>query len=178
MPDQTSLGEMQVAWYAVQVKRHNESRAVRHLALRDIPAFLPLIEGFSCYRSRRVARLEPLFPGYLFVRLEPTAENPRPWYTVRWSPGVRCILTVDDTPVPVPNAVIDAIQDRVRDFGFIRLRNPFRRGMTVRIMRGPFEGLGAVFDRSMSRAGRVRVLLELLGQQRSVEVDALDLESA
>jgi hypothetical protein len=45
-------------------------------------------------------------------------------------------------------------------------------------MRGSLAGLEAVFDRPMSRSGRVRVLMELLGQQRGVEVDILDLESA
>ena len=47
-------------------------------------------------------------------------------------------------------------------------------GTRVRIRRGPLEGLEAIFDRPMSRAGRVRVLLDLLGQQRRTEVDEVD----
>jgi transcriptional antiterminator RfaH len=164
------------AWYAVEVKRYCESRVVRHLALRAVPSFLPFIEVTRRNGAKRISRLEPLFPGYLFVHVPPVSCEPRLWHVVRWSPGVRTILGCGGIPVPVPDEVISAIQERVRELGFIRPGLRFSSGARVRIHRGPFEGLEAIFDRPMSRAGRVRVLLELLGQERPVEVDALDLE--
>lgn len=88
------------------------------------------------------------------------------------------MLGVEEAPVPVPDEVIETIQARVRDLGFVRLGGRFQRGARVTIQSGPLRGLEAVFDRPLSRAGRVRVLLELLGQPRSVEVDELELESA
>ncbi len=166
------------SWYAVQVKRHDERRVVRHLTRKEIPSFLPFIEVVRRYRTRRVTRIEPLFPGYLFVQMDPVDLNPSCWHTVRWTPGVRLILGTEDTPVPLPDSVIEAIQTRVKELGFVRPGVGFAAGSRVRIRYGPLAGLEAVFDRQMSRAGRVRVLLELLGQQRSVEVELVDLESA
>lgn len=162
-------------WYAVQVKRHNERRSERQLNLRDIPVLLPFIEVVRRYRTRRVASLEPLFPGYLFARMEPMQVAPERWQVLRWTPGVTRVLGSGDVPSPVPDAVITAIQEQTRALGFVRPGLPLS-GSRVRIRSGPMAGLEAVFDRPMSRAGRVSVLLNLLGQEARVEVDALDLE--
>ncbi len=164
------------AWYVVQVKRRNERRGERQLNLRGISVLLPFIEVIRRYRTRRVALLEPLFPGYLFAHMEPMETRPEMWQALRWAPGVKRILGTGDMPIPVADAVIDAMRDRTRELGFVRTEPRHAPGSRVRILRGPMAGLEAVFDRPMSRTGRVRVLLELLGQQARVEVDVLDLE--
>jgi len=166
------------AWFAIQVKRHNERRVVRHLTRHAIPTFSPSIEVVRRYRTRQITKLEPLFPSYLFVQMTPPSPNATNWSLVRWTPGVRRILGTGETPVGVPDEVIEAIQDRVRKLGFVRPGSPFTPGSWVRFRSGPLAGLRAVFDRPMSKTGRVRVLLELLGQPRGVAVNELDLESA
>lgn len=172
------LTEGSTAWYAIQAKHTSEAQVVRHLALKAVPTYLPYVEAVRLAGGRRVARLEPLFPGYVFVRIAPPGVNPRRWHAVRWSPGVRRILGTDDTPVPVPDEVIEAIQQREKDLGFVRPGNRFTPGAHVLISNGPLAGLEAVFEAQMSRTGRARVLLGLLGQPRRVEIDELDLESA
>lgn len=167
---------MRAGWYVVQAKRYCEERVCTHLARRRISAFLPFIEVIRRHRVRRVRALEPLFPGYLFVHLDPT--DHREWSAVCWSPGVRRILSIAETPVPVPDEIIEVIQQRVRDLGFVRPGFRFAAGSRVRIRRGPLAGLEAVFARPLSRQGRVRVLVELLGGRRGVELDELDLDSA
>jgi transcriptional antiterminator RfaH len=167
-----------MVWYAVRAKRGQEARVVAHLTPRGVGTLLPLLEVVRRYRTRRVTLLEPLFPGYLFVRTPPAAADPRTYDRVRWAPGVRYVLGTEEGPVTVPDEVIGAIQARVAELGFVRPRRGYDRGARVRFLRGPLEGLEAVFDRPMSRTGRVRVLLDLLGQPRGVEVDLADLESA
>jgi transcriptional antiterminator RfaH len=172
------ISDARAAWYVVQVKRCRETRVVRHLALKAVPTFLPFVEVNGARRGQRRPHLEPLFPGYLFVQMAQRSRDPACWQTVRWSPGVRSILGCGEVPVPVPDEVMAELQSRVAELGFIRPGPRFSGGTRVRIRNGPLAGLEAVFDRPMSRAGRVRVLLELLGQQRAVEVDEVDLESA
>jgi transcriptional antiterminator RfaH len=167
-----------INWYAVQAKQHNEARVNHHLMQRVVPTFLPLIETIRRWRSRRIARLEPLFPGYLFVQLEHVDVNPSQWDLVRWTPGVKSILGSDGTPMPVPDDVVDAIKARVERFGFVRPGLGFGPSARVFIRRGPMAGLEAVFERQVSRSGRVQVLMQLLGQQRRVQVNAVDLELA
>lgn len=165
-------------WYAVQAKSHNEARVLYHLTQRSIPAFFPLMEVVRRYPSRRVTRLEPLFPGYLFAQFEAADCNPELWNAVRWAPGVKMILGTDGAPVPVPDPVIEAIQGRVQGLGFVRPELRFVANDRVVIQRGPLAGLEAVFDRPLSRTGRVRVLMRLLGQERGVQVDPTYLELA
>lgn len=168
-----------VAWYAVQVKRYQERRVARYLAMKPIATYLPLIESIRRRDGiRGPVRLEPLFPGYLFVLMQSLDDSPGLWHLVRWTPGVRRILGIEGTPVPMPAGAIEAIQARTRELGFVRPCIQFVPGTRVRIRSGPLHGLEGVFDRPMSRGGRVRVLLELLGQMRRAEVDELDLESA
>jgi transcriptional antiterminator RfaH len=167
-----------INWYAVQAKNHNEARVLHHLTERIIPTFLPLIEVTRHYGPRRLTRLEPLFPGYLFVQLECLDRNPIRWDAVRWAPGVKSILNSGGMPTSVPDSVIDAIKIRVQDLGFVRPGLRFGRNDRVLIRCGPLAGLEAVFERPLSSAGRVLVLMRLLGQQRRVQVDAADLELA
>jgi transcriptional antiterminator RfaH len=166
------------AWYALHVKAHKEHQVHDHLTSKSIPAFLPLVENIRCGRTRRAAVLEPLFPGYLFVHIDSVASDPRCWQTVRWTPGVRLILGTDATPVPIPPEAVEAIQERVRERGFACVGISFQPRSRVRFRTGPWTGLEAVFERPMSRSGRVRVLMTLLGRQTGLEVDALDLEDA
>ena len=145
---------------------------------KSIPAFLPLMEVVRRYPSRRITRLEPLFPGYLFARFETADCNPEFWNAVRWTPGVKTILGTDGAPVPVPDPVMEAIRARVQDLGFVRPEHRFMANDRVLVRSGPLAGLEAVFDRPLSRSGRVRVLMRLLGQDRGVQVDPTDLELA
>lgn len=165
-------------WYVIQAKPRQEARVVRHLALAALSSFLPFIEVTRRRRSARTTCLEPLFPGYLFIRLAPLHRDPGMWNTVRWTPGVSRILTVGATPVPVPEEFVAEIEKRTSEHGFVRLASPLVNGARVRVCSGPFQDLEAVFDRPLSRAGRVRVLLQLMGQPTSVEIDEDELEPA
>lgn len=68
------------------------------------------------------------------------------------------------------------IKDRVTPLGFVRVDSPFRPGAPIHVREGTFAGLQGIFERPVSREGRVRVLLEMLDRWVSVELDALDLE--
>src|SRR5579859_5486148 len=138
---------MDAAWYTVQSKRHNERRVVDYLATRAIPTFFPLVEVVRRRNGRRRMGLEPLFPGYIFVHLEPFDRSCRCWDTVRWSPGVHRILGTEYEPVPVPENAILAIRDRTRELGFVRPGFRFRNGDRVRFRYGQLEGMEDIIDR-------------------------------
>jgi transcriptional antiterminator RfaH len=165
-------------WYVLHVKRYEEHRVVLRLATKAIPTFLPLAESLRRDGRGAGARLEPLFPGYLFVQLEALELNPGNWHTARWTPGVRRILGTEDTPVPMPPDAMETIEAQVRELGFVRPGARFATGARVRLRSGPLAGLEAIFDRPISREGRVLVLLELLGQLGRAEVDEARLEAA
>lgn len=166
----------EAGWYVIQVKPRQEGRVLRRLSLAAIATILPFIE---VPRRRGGGKgLEPLFPGYLFVRLPHIFFDPAGWSRVRWTPGVVRVLGVGDTPVAVPPDLVAAIEAQTRELGFVRLPSPFTNGARVRLRSGPFQDLEAMFERPLSRSGRVLVLLQLLGQPTPVEVDEDCLEFA
>lgn len=163
------------AWYAVQTKPREETKALGFLARKTIPGFLPRLLVQRRHGSRRWQALEPLFPGYLFVHIAP---EPGALDQVRWTPGVRRILGNDEHPVAVPDDVISFLQERVGARGFIEPDPSILPGTRVRFLEGPFAHLEGLAERGGPRAKRVRVLLSLMNAHVSVEADVADLEQA
>lgn len=161
-------------WYAVNTNPQKEDFAARLLETEGWEVFLPKVTVVRKQGASRINLREPLFPGYLFVRL--LAEPLNVWQVNR-TMGVRRLLCAGDTPVPVPGAAIELLRQRLAPRGRQLPRPPagFLVGSQVAICHGPFAGLLGVVEKPMSGRGRVRVLLELLQRQTVVEVDAIDL---
>lgn len=157
-------------WYAVHTKPRQEVRASVQLANQGFEVFAPRLRE----RRRRQSRLEwvvgPLFPRYVFIRADAQQQS---LASVRSTLGCSDLVRCGFAPIVVPNAVIDALQARQND-GVIALPEPQRdwaAGTALDVIGGPFEGMRVLFQQR-SGAGRVRVLLELMGQQRSTVMEA------
>jgi transcription antitermination factor NusG len=94
---------------------------------------------------------------------------------LRWTPGLRSIVSMGGRPVPVPDEVVQKIRHHLATIAQADPEGPFRQGDGVRITRGPFKGLDAVFDRTLSAKGRVRVFLEWMSRRVSADLDLDDL---
>jgi transcriptional antiterminator RfaH len=158
-------------WFVAKTKPRREFQTKDVLMDRGIEVYLPEIRR----RSRRGvsgSHGKPLFPGYLFVYLSLATSE---WVVARSAPGVAYFLGTAGAPTAVPADLVNAIRARSE----LLLQNgwysSFQAGDRVRFERGPFVGLEAVFDRPMSPAGRVRVLLEVVRRLVPVDLDADDL---
>lgn len=135
--------------------------------------FLPRLLVTRWHGPRRWQSLEALFPGYVFARF---ALDPHTLHAVRWTPGVKRVLGDETTPIPVPDDVVDFLQQRVGKRGFLLPGPQFAAGTRVRFVHGSFACLEGIVERPPSRTARVRVLLTLLNTQVSVDVAADELE--
>ena len=156
------------AWFAVATKPRSEGIAFDHLTRQGYACLWPRVR-----RSRRGAggvreAIECLFPNYLFLQADPDCKSLAP---VRSTRGAIGLVRFGGVPATVPQAVIDAIRSRVDEAdGLLRLGMPdWQPGSRVSISEGPLSGVEGVF---LARTGtdRVRLLLELLGTRREVEV--------
>jgi transcription antitermination factor NusG len=156
-------------WYAVCTRSNHERCAAAQLDLRSIEHFLPLYETVRKWKDRR-KRLElPLFPGYLFVRIQ-LQERMR----VLLTPGVVRLVGFDNRPAALPDEEITALR-RVLVRGLHSGPHPYLGlGRKVRILRGALEGLEGVLIR---KKGRVRLVLsiDLIRQSAMIEVDSADV---
>jgi transcriptional antiterminator RfaH len=100
----------------------------------------------------------PLFARYLFVILDLKRDR---WLSVRSTIGVARLVTQDGRPVPVPLGIVEALIERA-DGELTRLDAGLVTGQKVRILSGPFADFVGPLAR-LDEAGRVRVLLELMG---------------
>lgn len=155
-------------WYVVRTKHQREALAAEHLARRGVTSFLPRVSE----PTRSGAGVTPLFPGYLFLRLQLELQ----FADVIWTPGVYKFVGFGAAPTAVDDAVIDFLQARTGPHGVVRLRRELSAGEVVRVTRGPFEGLLAIIESPGSVQGRVRVLMELLRRQTRVEMPESILE--
>jgi len=160
-------------WYAIYTKPRCEQKAVDGLSRRSVEAFLPKIEMLRKRRDRSVRQAEPLFPCYVFARIEINSEL---LLAAKWTPGVRKVLGVGDTLSYVPDSVIECIKQQMGTRDAIRPRQRFRPGDRVRILKGPFVDLVGVFKGEISPNGRVKILMNILQNPREVEVHLSELE--
>ncbi|HML96322.1 MAG TPA: UpxY family transcription antiterminator [Thermodesulfobacteriota bacterium] len=157
-------------WYAVHTRSRHEKRAAWDLDERNVEAFLPLRETLCKWKDRKKRIQMPLFPGYLFVRIDP-----RDSLDVLGAKGVVRILGSSGVPVPVPEEEIDAARKLVRS-GIPCAPFPYDfEGREAVITGGPLEGLRGRIE---SQRGGFRLILSvhLIRSAVSVEVGAGDVE--
>lgn len=154
------------AWYAVQTKPRAEAVAREHLERQGFSCLYPRLRRNLPTAEGMRARIESLFPRYLFLRSDAGVQSLAP---VRSTRGCIGLVRFGGQPARVPDAVIGALRARLDgDDGVARLDPPaLVPGQSVRIADGPFAGLSAVFRTAEGRE-RVRLLLSLLGQPREV----------
>ncbi|MDB5594713.1 MAG: hypothetical protein JWM36_1674 [Hyphomicrobiales bacterium] len=161
-------------WYAVQTLAHRESGAQAQLLRQNFVPFLPQVEKTVRHARKLRTVRAPLFPGYLFVQLDLARDR---WRSVNGTFGVSRLVTANDRPAPVPVGVIEALRAMLDGAGLMKLDDGLRVGQTVQVMVGPFADMLGQLDR-LDGAGRVRVLLQLMGGAVPVLVDRTALRVA
>jgi len=168
----------EMRWYVLNTKSKHEKQAEQNLRRMGVESFLPLLQEQRVIRRKVRTVIAPLFPGYLFVRIN-LSEHYR---AVTYARGVRKIVEFGATPVEVDIAMIDAIKSRLPGPEVCVLERPkeLSSGQLVQIRDGPFVGLEAVFMRQMSGHQRAMVFLRTLALQARVvlEIDQLISDAA
>ena len=149
-----------VPWVLAQLRPNQATRAEANLARQGYGTFLPLTEVTRRRGNRLVAQRVPLFPGYLFVALEPT----QPWRPICGTYGVlRLVMRVAKTPQPVPHEVMADLIARADADGVLVPGTNLATGDNVRITAGAMTGFVARVE-AVQGATRIGVLLEMMGQ--------------
>lgn len=143
------------SWYLAQAKPRQLSRARLNLERQGFKVFVPERDETIRRQGRFVTEPRPLFPGYVFVHIEPTQS----WAPVRSTFGIaRIVAFGSEGPTRVPRNVVRAL---LAQFAERRAGPVFQEGMEVRIVRGPLAQLIARIEEA-SEADRIRVLLDLM----------------
>ena len=153
-------------WYVVQTKPANEDRVKGNLLNQEIEPFLPLLGTNQYSNAKVIERIKPLFPNYLFARMDLGLH----YYKVKYTRGVSKILGNGEGPIPISDKVILTIRDRMGEDNLVKLEDEFKDGDVVEVTSGPFKDLRGVFQKKMSGKGRVKILLSLIGVDVPVQI--------
>ena len=166
---------MQANWFVVQTQPHCESKAKRHLINQGFDAYLPVYRRRVRHAGRTSIVLRPLFPGYLFVRLDPDVSR---WRSVNGTLGVRQILSDGERPRYLDDRIVDEIKAREDSSGVIDLAAAtFVRGQAVRVTEGPMVNIEGLFQ-DVRDENRVVLLVSLLGRKVRLQVPTQAVEAA
>jgi transcription elongation factor/antiterminator RfaH len=160
-------------WYLVHTRPNNERRAELNLEAQGFATFLPQQEKTIRHARRFTTVRRPLFPRYLFVRLDIGRDR---WLSVNGTIGVSRLLTQEGRPVAVPFGIVEGLLVH-SDTGLTRLDGSLAEGQRVRILSGPLADFTATVLRLDARR-RVDVLLEIMGAEVPVSVDRRALAPA
>lgn len=158
-------------WYAVNTLPAAELRACANLARQGWQHFCPRVARTIRSGRRVKTELRPLFPGYVFVALDPLRDA---WRSVDGTFGVRHIIRSGDRPSPLPEGVVEALQAMSAGLGRVDFSCRLAVGQRVRFLAGPFADMIGALEQ-MDGSGRVQVLLTLFGRETQVRARAADI---
>jgi transcription elongation factor/antiterminator RfaH len=161
MKPEALLIQTGVRWYAIQTKGNKEKDVAKRLTDLKLEIFLPWLRDRRRIGSKYQWVLVPLFPGYLFCRLDIVVSGK----AARYSPGVKDFLKFGNEITEISDDIIVALQERCPHGVAAIDPVSLTAGDGVRINEGPFAGLEAIFEKKMKGSERVAVLLEILGRQ-------------
>ena len=162
-------------WYALYVKSNHEFVAHDELSRKRIESFLPTARTMRQWKDRRKWMDFPLFPGYLFVRLNPSSEE---FVNVLRTRGaIRLLCRQPGLPAPVATEEIVSLKLVIGSGELMDVYPHLKEGERVRVRRGPLQGAEGVLQQKENQY-MFLVNIELLGRSIGVKMYADDLEEA
>ena len=111
-----------------------------------------------------------MFPGYILVEMIMTDEA---WYIVRNTPGVTGFIGSSGKgakPTPLPPQEIDRVLATM-GMSRVNIDNEMKVGDNVNIIDGPFNGMSGKIDSINAENNRLTIIIDLFGQETSVDVE-------
>ncbi len=174
MPSQITIFDKEEGkrWYAIYTRSRHEKVVYELLKDKGLETFLPIRVYLSRWKDRKKKIESPLFPGYLFTRLNLSQDFTK----VVASKGVVKVLGTNGTPIPIPDVEVDSVKTLLKS-GLKYDPYPYLRSRTrVVVINGPLQG---ITGKILERVGKYKLLIsiELIKRSISVEIDVNDVEA-
>lgn len=162
-----------LSWYAVQTRSRHERKVATQLDEKCVMNYVPMFKEVHRWSDRRKTVEQPLFPGYVFVRM---AKQDATRVSVLRTSGVVRFVGIQGDAIPIPEKEIEAIQTLLSaeiPFGL----SPFlHAGQRVRIRGGYLDGVEGILVAQNSDQSVV-ISIELIQRSLAIRVTGFDLET-
>lgn len=175
---------MEKKWYVVNTYSGHENKVKEKLAMRVssmnmedyiFRVIVPEQVEIEIKDGVKKEKQKKMFPGYILVEMIMTDEA---WYIVRNTPGVTGFIGSSGKgakPTPLQLHEVDRILSSM-GMSRIELGNELNVGDKVKIIDGPFKNMSGKIQEINLKEQKLLVLIDLFGQETSVEVDLIQIE--
>ena len=161
------------SWCAIQTRVRFEKKVAVQLQAKGIETFLPFIKEVHRWSDRRQVIELPLFPGYGFVRI-PAAPDHR--LRVLQTAGLTGFVTMNGTPIPVPEKQIEDVQRLLSNNLACRAYPFIKVGQRVRIRGGSLDGVEGMLV-SENKDHSLVISIESIQRSLAIRIEGYDVEA-
>jgi len=142
-------------WFALHTKSRSEQKVFEQLQLAGHESFLPLITEERQWSDRKKKIRTPLIKSYVFIKA--AKKDLISIYTV---PGVVGVLKYLGIPAKITEVEINNLKIIANNRENVSTIAPclLKNGTPVQVIKGPFEGLIAVYQ---SNKGKHRIIVNI-----------------
>ncbi len=171
-------------WYVVNTYSGHENKVKEKLDMRinsmDMQenifrVIVPEQKEIEIKDGKKKEKQKKMFPGYILVEMIMSDEA---WYIVRNTPGVTGFIGSSGKgakPIPLSTSEIDRILLQV-GMSRIELGNKLAENDKVKIIHGPFNNMYGKIQSVNIEQQKAKILIDLFGQETSVEVELIQIE--
>ena len=171
-------------WYVVNTYSGHENKVKEKLEMRATSMNMEdkicrvIVPEETIVESKdgvEKTKIKKLFPGYILVEMVMTDEA---WFVVRNTPGVTGFIGSSGKgakPTPLQPYEVDNILGNM-GISRIDVDTELSEGSEVKIIAGPFNGMFGKVDSVDIPNQKVMLLVDLFGQETSVEVELSQIE--
>lgn len=177
---------MEKQWFVVNTYSGHENKVKEKLDMRAesmgmqdyiYRVVVPMQKEIEVKNGVEKEKEKKMFPGYILVEMVMTDEA---WYIVRNTPGVTGFIGSSGKgakPTPLQPYEVDKI---LNSMGISRMdvSKDLAVGTRVSIIDGPFKGMFGKVNSIDEASHKVELLVDLFGQETSVEVEINQIEKA
>jgi len=157
-------------WFVLTSKPREEQRAYDNLTLQGYEVYLPKIAKITKRKGVKAVTLSPLFPNYLFIRLDSQVEN---FNSIRSTRGVGSFVRFGLQQATIASSIIDGIKASLGDEEENKTLEQllhYSENEQLDVIEGPFKGLQAIY-KAKDGLERSILMVNMLGQENEVIVN-------
>ena len=177
---------MDKQWYVVNTYSGHENKVKEKLDMRShsmdmqdyiFRVIVPEETIVEEKDGKTKERTKKLFPGYILVEMVMSDEA---WFVVRNTPGVTGFIGSSGKgakPTPLQPYEVETI---LNNMGISRIDAPneLKEGDKIKIIDGPFVGMSGTIESIDLENKIVNALVDLFGQETSIEVELKQIDRA
>jgi transcriptional antiterminator NusG len=176
-------------WYVLRVAANKELQVKETLAqkvqqenLADIIGRVEVpVERIKRIRgSKQTVHKRKLYPGYVFMEMEPTADGRVPekaWFMIKATSGVGDFIGTEGIPTPMRDTdVSKMLLEAEKPDEAPSIKVEFNKGDMIKIREGAFENFEGVVDEIDSERGIVKVIVSIFGRSTPLDIEYWQIE--